>query len=316
MHEGRETNVSDVQRASSNVPPPAAKAALPVVIGTIVVFGILVVVIWRIGVFDNDTSASDAKVVAGLLTLLGGLIASAFTLVGLLLKHSIDRYTASLAAEAELSRRLEAQETERRLRLETSIKAVELLTTPDGKPAPPERQAGALIVLGSKPLEQLELAVALLRENWASGHISPSAGVWVIDRALKQDTRRGRGASAFAGWPRTTAIAREASASYPAGRTTAGRPERACVPARRRRSLPSGMRCARVHRRELAWDERSTASRVRFAPARALQACVGTPSVRLTRLPASARVAGKHRSGGFRCRAVCCGLPWRSRSWG
>jgi hypothetical protein len=31
----------------------------------------------------------------------------------------------------------------------------------------------------------------------------------------------GRRASAFAGWPRTTAIAREASAGYPAGRTTA-----------------------------------------------------------------------------------------------
>jgi hypothetical protein len=40
-------------------------------------------------------------------------------------------------------------------------------------------------------------------------------------------SRDGRRASAFAGWPRTTAIAREASAGYPAGRTTACRPKQA-----------------------------------------------------------------------------------------
>jgi hypothetical protein len=169
-----------------DLPAPAAKMLLPVVIGVVIVFALLTVVIWRTGVFDKDTSASDAQIVAAMLTLLGGLVASAFTLTGVLLKHSIDAHTAKLAQETERSRRSEAREIETRLRLETSIKAVELLTTPDGKPAPAGRQAGALFVLGSPPLEQLDLALALLRENWtSSASLSPSAAIWVIDRALR-----------------------------------------------------------------------------------------------------------------------------------
>jgi hypothetical protein len=165
--------VSDRQGAGASDLPSAPKAALPVVIGVVALFVILVVVIWRTGVFDKDTTASDAQIAVALLTLLGGLIASAFTLVGVLLKHSIDRRTAQLATE-----------TEHRLRLETSIKAVELLTMPDGTPAPSARQAGALYVLGSNPLEQLDLAVALLGEHWREGRISSSAAVWIVDRAL------------------------------------------------------------------------------------------------------------------------------------
>lgn len=173
------------QRAAA-LPSSAGRAAVPVVAGVVVVFALLVAVIWRTGVFDEGTSASDAQIVGGMLTLLGGLVASSFTLVGLLLKHSIDRHSARLAHESERSRRLEAREVEARLRLETSIKAVELLTLADGTAAPSTRQAGALFVLGSHPLQQLDLAVALLRENWREGDISSSAAVWVIDRALAQ----------------------------------------------------------------------------------------------------------------------------------
>ena len=104
----------------------ALKTTAPVVAGVVVLFAILAGVLVAVGVFDNSASKNDVAIVAGMLTLLGGLIASSFTLVGLLLKHSIDRRTARLA-----------DETEHRLRLETSIKAVELLTLPDGSPAPP-----------------------------------------------------------------------------------------------------------------------------------------------------------------------------------
>jgi ParB/RepB/Spo0J family partition protein len=163
---------------------PRGAAAGGGVIGVVVLFLVLVVVVWKSGVFDKDTSASDGQEVVAMLTLLGGLIASALTLVGVLLRNSIDRHTAHLAVETENRRNLEAQEIEHRLRLETSIKAVELLTMPDGKPAPRARQAGALFVLGSDPLEQLDLALALLNEHWRDGVISSSAAVWVIDKAL------------------------------------------------------------------------------------------------------------------------------------
>ena len=158
---------------SDERPVTTLKTTAPIVIGVVAVFAILVVVLVAVGAFDKGTTENDVSVVAAMLTLLGGLIASAFTLVGVLLKHSIDRHSARLA-----------DETENRLRLETSIKAVELLTLDDGTLAPPARQAGALFVLGSEPLVQLDLALALLTENWRTGKVTSSAAVWVVDRAL------------------------------------------------------------------------------------------------------------------------------------
>ena len=155
------------------------KAVLPVVIGVVVLFAILVFIIWRTGVFDKKTSASDAQIVAAMLTLLGALTASSFTLVGVLLKHSIDRHAARLAVASERNRVLEAQNAENRLRLETSIKAMELLTARDPEVSA-ARQAGVHFVLGSRPLEQLELAVTLLAENWQATNISASAATWVM----------------------------------------------------------------------------------------------------------------------------------------
>lgn len=147
----------------------------PLVLGVVALFGIVVLVVWQTGLLDKKTPASNTQLVVAMLTLLGGLVASSFTLVGVLLKHSIDRRSASLAGEAEA-----------RLKLETAIKAVELLTMPDGASAPGERQAGALFVLASAPLQQLDLALALLSEHWGSGAISSSAAIWVIDRALRE----------------------------------------------------------------------------------------------------------------------------------
>jgi hypothetical protein len=64
------------------------------------------------------------------------------------------------------------------------MRAVELLTNPDGSPAAGARQAGALMVLCFPPLEQLDPALALLETNWRSGGIAASAGVTIIERAL------------------------------------------------------------------------------------------------------------------------------------
>jgi hypothetical protein len=152
-----------------------ATATVAVVLGVLALFLILVVALWQFDVFEAGTSGSDAQIVAAMIALVGGMLASAFTLVGVLLKHSIDRQTARLAAE-----------TEQRLALETSIRAVELLTMPDGSNAPGARQAGALFVLGSQPLRQLDLALALLEQQWEpDGNVSASAAVWVVDQALR-----------------------------------------------------------------------------------------------------------------------------------
>jgi hypothetical protein len=114
---------------------------------------------------------------AAVVTLLGGLFAASLTLVGVLLKHSVDNRNAALAKEAEA-----------RLRLEAAIRAVDLLATSSGDPAPVTRQAGALFTLSA--LGQLELALSLLEESWPRGGVSSSAAAHIIDSALVSDDPR------------------------------------------------------------------------------------------------------------------------------
>jgi hypothetical protein len=136
----------------------------------LVLFAAAAALLWRLGVFDAETQASNAQVLAAALGLVGVLVTAALTFVGVLLKHSIDARTLQQTAE-----------TEGRLRLETSIRAVELLTE-EGKPATPTRQAGALFVLAN--LNQLDFAFALLGQMWANREIGPGAATWVINRLL------------------------------------------------------------------------------------------------------------------------------------
>ena len=139
----------------------------------LVLYGGFVILLWRLGILDVD-GKTDTQVLAAVLGLLGGLFAASLTFVGVLLKHSVDVRTLRLSWE-----------TEARLRLETSIRAVQLLATSDGKTAPPTQQAGALFTLVH--LGQLELALPLLREIWSRGEISSSAAVSVLDHALCSD---------------------------------------------------------------------------------------------------------------------------------
>jgi hypothetical protein len=146
----------------------------PVVAGAIsfVAYAVIVVLLWRGGLFDFSATTDNAQQVAAVLGVVAGFL-------GLLLKHSVDIRT---------SKQFEA--SEERLRLETSLRAVELLTDHERVASPPERQAGALFVLASKPLDQVEFALALLGELWPKNEISPSAAVWVVNKALMSGDRR------------------------------------------------------------------------------------------------------------------------------
>src|SRR5918997_5756537 len=88
--EVRVSDGAEPGRTSRRSSTSGTTTALLVVAGVLLLFAALVIVLWRTGVFDKNTSRSDAQIVAAMLTLLGGVIASAFTLVGVLLKHSID----------------------------------------------------------------------------------------------------------------------------------------------------------------------------------------------------------------------------------
>jgi hypothetical protein len=64
---------------------------------------------------------------------LGAVFTAAVTLVGLLLKHSIDRRTVKLTLRTDERLQQESRERHDRLRVDTVIRAVELLATKEGK---------------------------------------------------------------------------------------------------------------------------------------------------------------------------------------
>ena len=108
---------------------------------------------------------------AGVLGFLGVLFTGAVTLVGFLMKWSFDSHSLRLQKDAE-----------DRLRMETAIRAVALMSTPSGADSPPNQQAGALFALGS--LGQLEFALGLLRQMWPSARVDSASAVWLINQAF------------------------------------------------------------------------------------------------------------------------------------
>jgi hypothetical protein len=114
-------------------PFPLGRVVALIAIVFVITFGAALALFWPVGVFDTDTTATNGQIVAAALALVGVLVTASLTFVGVLLKHSIDTRTLE-----------QARATEWRLRLETAIQAVELLTE-DGKAGAPTRQAGALL---------------------------------------------------------------------------------------------------------------------------------------------------------------------------
>jgi hypothetical protein len=137
-------------------------------------YGLLVLLLWRMGLLSPAGEGSDVQIVVAVLGLVGGLFAASITFLGVLIKQSVDERNLRLAEEAE-----------DRLQLEASIRAVDLLSTPDGSKPPKTKQAGALFALVH--LGQLELAVTLVNEMWPAGDISDRAALSILDEALESD---------------------------------------------------------------------------------------------------------------------------------
>lgn len=140
----------------------------------VVAYAGFVLLLWRVGVFDFPETDPAAEVLAAVIGLLGALFAAILTFAGVLLKHSVDERNLALKEEAE-----------ERLRLETFIQAAQLLATDTGTKAPPTQQAAALFALAD--LNHLQFALALLREMWREGAVSPTSACWLIDRCFRSN---------------------------------------------------------------------------------------------------------------------------------
>jgi hypothetical protein len=115
------------------------------------------------------------------IALVGVLFSSSITLIGLLFKRSVDQRTIALAERNDQSRLAE----QRRLQMDAAMRTVQLLTLPDGAPAPLVQTSSAVLMLAE--LGEARLALSLVRELWPKGQISASAAVRVIDDALGLD---------------------------------------------------------------------------------------------------------------------------------
>jgi len=100
------------------------------VLGAIVLFLVgFVVLLWQLDLLRTPKGGPNSRTVAAVFALLGAVFTAAVTLVGLLLKHSIDTRTLEMAKQTHERLEQENHQAEARLRVETAIRAVELLAT-------------------------------------------------------------------------------------------------------------------------------------------------------------------------------------------
>jgi hypothetical protein len=106
--------------------------------------------------------------------LLAAGFAAAVSLIGLALTNLHNRRTHRLA-----------EESERRLQLESVVKSLELLT--DGQEyAPKARVAGSLATLVR--LGHISIAVGTLRAAWTAKAVDAEIAAWLTDRAIEEGT--------------------------------------------------------------------------------------------------------------------------------
>jgi hypothetical protein len=148
----------------------------------LVVFGVFTSLLVRAHFFTFTGTDSSGKVVAEALTFVGGLVGAIVSILGILLKYSIDSQAEDRArTDSERSAALQ-KDSENRLKLEAATKAVQLFGTSDGKETPAIQRAGALVTLAS--LDQHSLAIALTDDLLRRKKLEPGTAALVINQAL------------------------------------------------------------------------------------------------------------------------------------
>ena len=153
------------------------------------VFALFTGLLWKIGLLSFSGTEASAKVIAAAISLVGGLMAALMTLLGLVLKQSIDLRSIALQEQTEARVRLEsernsrlAEDAERRLKAEAAIKAVGLLGTSTGQEVADTQRAGVILALGD--LDKMALALALVEQLLPAGKLDGGTVCWLISKAL------------------------------------------------------------------------------------------------------------------------------------
>ena len=160
---------------------------LYVVTGIILLlFGIFIFLLFHFKIFDFTGSEANAKIIASVLALIGGLFASIVSIIGILLRHSLDQRNLDLLEQSEKRLELEAKrneelkkESESRLKIETAIRAVQSLSTSSGTDVSGTQRAGVLFALSYLGLN--ELTLNLLCQMVPEKKVDPETTSWILN---------------------------------------------------------------------------------------------------------------------------------------
>lgn len=142
------------------------------VTGIVLFFAFFIMLLWIFEYFDFTGPEASAKIIASTIALVGGLIGSLVTIIGIFLKNSIDQRNANLKEDAE-----------RRLKLEAAIQAMKLLSTEAGKDVPLTQRSGVLFTLSQLGL--LDLAITMLGQMLPNDRIDANTAAWLINHVFE-----------------------------------------------------------------------------------------------------------------------------------
>ncbi len=134
---------------------------------------LLAVFLWLIGILDK--SASSDQIATALISLCGTFLIGIFGFIGVLVKQTIEKRTLSIS-----------EQSEKRLRLETAIKIIELLKTDKSEAQNNETIEASLLALSS--LGEINLALNLVENYWEVDLVKTKVAVNIINNALINDS--------------------------------------------------------------------------------------------------------------------------------
>jgi hypothetical protein len=156
-----------------------------VTVGSLVILFVgFTLLMWRLGFFTVTSTDSGSKVIAAALALVGAFAGAVVSIIGVILKFSIDQQTESRQAiEAGRTAALQL-EAEQRLKLEAAVQALQLFGTSSGNLSPAIQRDGALFMLMS--FAQYDLTLQLVGELLSKGALSPGVAASLIDQAIRR----------------------------------------------------------------------------------------------------------------------------------
>ena len=124
-------------------------------------FGFMLFLFHRWGVFSADPSASNTLLLAAIVALAGTMVSSVIALVSVGLRQSRE------------------QDAAKDRRVDVSIRAAGLL----GEDASRDRKAGALLALAN--LGEYRFALNLLRELWPEKEVTTDCAAWLVGQPAR-----------------------------------------------------------------------------------------------------------------------------------